>query len=222
MFSLFRKVDGFVADYLSLLQVGNGDCCCQYSLAGPNFFDFGYSFAFPKDSPWTEEANLSVLKNLENGSIQAIVDYWFDKKKCKAVLPKQLGFDKFFGLFLLLLCVMAFSFLALVSEMLIIFLLMKSGQHLGPIGRSLKRMIFSVRKGKENDVHITWSQLYKRHKRLTPRETKSVVFPVYNLSFDEFAEVTSHQFTLNGRNGGIDHMRVNGHVDGPYETDLSL
>lgn len=167
-----RKLDGLVGDYLSLQQAGNKDPNCGYSLAGPNFYNFGYGFAFPKDSPWAEEATLSVLKNQENGSIQAIMDYWFNKKECSTIPVKELGPEKFIGLFLLLVGVIGFSIMALFSEMLIIFVLIKFGKRLGPLGKSMKRMIFSVRKGEENDIHIKWMQLYKRHKSMRPNEVE--------------------------------------------------
>lgn len=190
---------GMVGDYLSLQQAGNEDPQCRYSLAGPNFYTFGYGFAFPKGSPWMEEATLSVLKNQENGSIQAIIDYWFNKKECSTVPVKKLDYHKFVGLFLLIGGVIGFCFLALLSEMLIIFLLMKFGRHLGPLGKFLKRMIFSVRKGEENEIRIKWMQLYKHHKSMRPNETEitaasDVSFrraSFYNLSFEFGGEVLS-------------------------------
>lgn len=169
--SLPSKIDGLVGDYLSLQQAANKIPDCSYSLAGPNFYNFGYGFAFPKGSPWTEEATLSVLKNQENGSIQAILDYWFNKKECNQPV-KELSAEKFIGLFLLLVGVIAFSIMALISEMLIIFLLVKFGRRLGPIGKFMKRMIFSVRKGEENEIHIKWIQLYRHHKSMRPSEAE--------------------------------------------------
>ncbi|XP_022790062.1 glutamate [NMDA] receptor subunit 1-like [Stylophora pistillata] len=167
-----NKLDGLVGDYLSLQQAGNTDPKCSYSLAGGNFYHFGYGFVFPKGSPWIEEATLSVLKNQENGSIQAILDYWFNKKECTTRPVKELGPEKLIGLFLLLLGVIGFSIMALISEMLFIFVLVKFGRHLGPLGKSLTRMIFSVRKGEENDINIKWLQLYKRHKSMRPNEVQ--------------------------------------------------
>lgn len=161
-----------MGDYLSLKQAGNNDANCRYSLAGENFYNFGYGFVFPKGSPWIEEATLSVLKNQENGSIQAILDYWFNKKECTTKPVKELGPEKFIGLFLLLLGVIGFSIISLISEMLIIFVLVKFGRHLGPMGKSLTRMIFNVRKGEENDIHIKWLQLYRRHKSMRPNEVQ--------------------------------------------------
>ena len=188
-----------VGDYLSLQQVGNEDPQCRFSLAGPNFYTYGYGFAFPKGSPWMEEATLSVLKNQENGSIQAIIDYWFNKKECKTVPVKKLDHHKFVGLFLLIAGVIGFCFLALLSEMLIIFLLMKFGRHLGPVGKFLKRMIFSVRRGEENEIRIKWMQLYKHHKSMRPNETEIAAASdgsfrrasFYNLSFEYGGDVLS-------------------------------
>ena len=160
-----------MGDYLSLQQAANKIPDCSYSLAGPNFYNFGYGFAFPKGSPWAEEATLSVLKNQENGSIQAILDYWFNKKECGQPV-QELSAEKFIGLFLLLVGVIAFSIMALISEMLIIFLLVKFGRRLGPMGKFLKRMIFSVRKGEENEIHIKWMQLYRHHKSMRPSEAE--------------------------------------------------
>lgn len=138
-------------------------------MAGPNFYNFGYGFAFPKGSPWADEANLSVLKNQENGSIQAIMDYWFNKKECPTPV-KALGAEKFVGLFLLLVGVIGFSIMALFSEMLIIFALIKFGRRLGPLGKFMKRMIFNVKKGEENEIRIKWLQLYRHHKSMRPNE----------------------------------------------------
>ncbi|KAL9978811.1 hypothetical protein ACROYT_G016377 [Oculina patagonica] len=166
-----KQIDGLVGDYLSLQQAANKVPNCSYSLAGPNFYTFGYGFAFPKGSPWAEEANLSVLKNQENGSIQAIMDYWFNKKECTTPV-KELGAEKFIGLFLLLVGVIGFSIMALISEMLIIFALIKFGRRLGPLGKFMKRMIFSVRKGEENEIHIKWLQLYRHHKSMRPNEVE--------------------------------------------------
>ena len=160
-----------MGDYLTLQQAANKIPDCSYSLAGPNFYNFGYGFAFPKGSPWAEEANLSVLKNQENGSIQAILDYWFSQKECSQPV-KELAAEKFIGLFLLLVGVIAFSIMALISEMLVIFLLVKFGKRLGPIGKFMKRMIFSVRKGEENEINIKWMQLYRHHKSMRPSEAE--------------------------------------------------
>lgn len=173
IFSLLvpSKIDGLVGDYLSLQQAANKIPDCSYSLAGPNFYNFGYGFAFPEGSPWAEEATLSVLKNQENGSIQAIMDYWFNKKECSQPV-QELGAEKFIGLFLLLVGVIGFSIMALISEMLIIFVLVKFGRRLGPLGKFMKRMIFSVRKGEENEIHIKWMQLYRHHKSMRPNEVE--------------------------------------------------
>ena len=108
-----------------------------------------------------------MLKNQENGSIQAILDYWFNKKECSQPV-QELEAEKFIGLFLLLVGVIAFSIMALISEMLIIFVLVKFGRRLGPMGKFMKRMIFSVRKGEENEIHIKWMQLYRHHKSMRP------------------------------------------------------
>ena len=194
--TLFSKIHGVIGDHHSLQQAGNADPDCRYSLAGKNFYKYGYGFAFPKGSPWTEEATLSVLKNQENGSTQRNIDYWFNKKDCNAIPVKKLSFEKFVGLFLLIAGVIGFCFIALISEMLIIFLLIKFGRHLGPLGKFLKRMIFSVRKGEENEIRIKWLQLYKRHKSMRPNQSQRTVSSevsfrkasFYNLSFDYYGE----------------------------------
>ena len=199
IFTSPSKLHGLIGDYLSLQQAGNTDSECRFSLAGANFYTYGYGFAVPKGSPWAEEATLSVLKNQENGSIQAIIDYWFNKKECNTRPVKKLTFEKFVGLFLLIAGVIGFCFMALISEMLIIFLLIKFGRHLGPIGKFLKRMIFSVRKGQENEIHIKWLQLYKHHKSMRPNQAEvatasEVSFrraSFCNLSFEYSSDVLS-------------------------------
>ena len=112
-----------------------------------------------------------MLKNQENGSIQAIMDYWFSKKECGTPVS-GLGAEKLIGLFLLLVGVIGFSIMALFSEMLIIFALIKFGRRLGPMGKFMKRMIFSVRKGEENDIRIKWLQLYRHHQSMRPNEVE--------------------------------------------------
>ena len=153
-----------------------------------------------------------MLKNQENGSIQAILDYWFNKKVCTTIPVQELGPEKFIGLFLLLIGVIGFSIMALISEMLIIFVLVKFGRHLGPMGKSLTRMIFSVRKGEENDIHIKWLQLYRRHKSMRPNEVQfteahdvSIRRASFcNLSFEYGGEMLScNEQTLYLRNGQL-------------------
>lgn len=198
-FLSYSKLHGFIGNYQSLQQAGNKDPKCRFRLAGPNFYTYGYGFAFPKGSPWIEEAELSVLKNQENGSIQAIMDYWFNKKDCHTVPVKSLDYDKFVGLFLLIAGVIAFCFMALAMEMLVIFLLIKFGRHLGPLGKFLKRMIFSVRRGEENEIHIKWLQLYRQHRSMRPNQAQARTASevslrkasFYNLSFEFGGDVLS-------------------------------
>lgn len=237
MFSYFNRsqLQGMIGDTHSLQQAGNKDQDCRYSLAGENFYTHGYGFAFPKGSPWVQEATLSVLKNQENGSIETIKDYWF-KRVCETVAVGKLDYDKFVGLFLLIVGVIAFSFTALLSEILIIFLLIKFGKRLGPLGKFLKRMIFSVRKGEENDIRIKWIQLYKQNKSMKPQEAQmnsasDVSFrskaSFYNLSFELSSElvdtdVCSEQ-TLNLRRFQLletaDNATVNGDTFNPKDAN---
>lgn len=207
-------------------------------MAGKNFYNYGYGFAFRKGSPWTEEATLSVLKNQENGSIQGIIDYWFNKKDCNAIPVKKLSFEKFVGLFLLIAGVIGFCFIALISEMLIIFLLIKFGRHLGPLGKFLKRMIFSVRKGEENEIRIKWLQLYKRRKSMRPNESQRTVASegsfrrasFYNLSFDYYGETMdtnwNDQQSLNlGQCQMLDTEKVsgeNGNISEPNSITANI
>ena len=236
-FSYFNRshLQGMIGDTQSLQQARNEDPYCGYSLAGPNFYTHGYGFAFPKGSPWVQEATLSVLKNQENGSIETIMDYWLNKKVCETVPVSKLDYYKFAGLFLLIVGVIAFSFTALLSEILIIFLLIKFGKRLGPLGKFLKRMIFSVRKGEENDIRIKWMQLYKQNKSKKPGEaqmnsTSDVSFrskaSFYNLSFELNSElldtdVCSEQM-LNLRRfqmlESADNATVNGDIFNPKDT----
>ena len=225
-----------IGDTHSLQGAMNQDPRCIYGLAGPNFYTHGYGFAFPKGSPWVQQATLSVLKNQENGSIETIMDYWLNKKDCQTVPVSKLDYDKFVGLFLLIVGVIAFSFTALLSEILIIFLLIKFGKRLGPLGKFLKRMIFSVRKGEENDIRIKWMQLYKQSKSKKPGEvqtnsTSDVSFrskaSFYNLSFELNSElldtdVCSEQM-LNLRRfqmlESAENAPVNGDIFNPKEAN---
>ena len=180
-----------------------------------------------------------MLKNQENGSIDAIMNYWFHKKVCKTVPVEKLDYGQFVGLFLLIVGVMAFSFLALLSEIVIIFMLIKFGKHLGPLGKFLKRMIFSVRKGEENDIKIKLMQFSKQSKSMQPNRqqtssTSDVSFrsraSFYNLSFelsaDLFdADICSEQM-LNLRrfhvSETVDYTSENGENCGPKDFSTEL
>ncbi|XP_068706012.1 glutamate receptor ionotropic, NMDA 1-like [Montipora foliosa] len=234
-----NELHGVIGDSLSLQQAGNKDAKCRFSLAGSNFYTHGYGFAFTKGSRWVQEATLSVLKNQENGSIDAIMNYWFPKKVCKTVPVEKLDYGQFVGLFLLIVGVMAFSFLALLSEIVIIFMLIKFGKHLGPLGKFLKRMIFSVRKGEENDIKIKLMQFSKQSKSMQPNRqqtcsTSDVSFrsraSFYNLSFelsaDLFdADICSEQM-LNLRrfhvSETVDYTSENGENCGPKDFSTEL
>ncbi|XP_068706069.1 glutamate receptor ionotropic, NMDA 1-like isoform X2 [Montipora foliosa] len=234
-----NELHGVIGDSLSLQQAGNKDAKCRFSLAGSNFYTHGYGFAFTKGSRWVQEATLSVLKNQENGSIDAIMNYWFPKKVCKTVPVEKLDYGQFVGLFLLIVGVMAFSFLALLSEIVIIFMLIKFGKHLGPLGKFLKRMIFSVRKGEENDIKIKLMQFSKQSKSMQPNRqqtcsTSDVSFrsraSFYNLSFelsaDLFdADICTEQM-LNLRrfhvSETVDYTSENGENCGPKDFSTEL
>lgn len=76
---------------------------------------------------------------------------------CIEIKPRPLDPIDFSSLFWVVLTVMAFSVLALLAEILIVFTLIKCSKMLGPFGRLLKRFLFDVKKGEEDLLTIHYS-----------------------------------------------------------------
>lgn len=157
-----REIHGLVGDYLSLNQVANKDPNCSFSLAGPNFFNFGLGLALPKASPWLEDVNKAVLKNQESGTIQNIEERWFNRKSCDLKPFTELGIIHFSGLFMAVLIVLAFCVFAVLVEFTIVILMIKFGKRLGAFGKFIKRFAFNVTKGEEDQLNMQYSFLLSR------------------------------------------------------------
>ena len=162
-----REIHGLVGDYLSLSQVANNDENCSYSLAGPNFFNFGLGLALRKGSPWLQDVNQAVLKHQENGSIKAIENRWFNKKSCDLKPFNRLGIINFSGLFMAIVFVIAFCVLAVFVEVCVVVLMIKFGDKLGTLGKFAKRFVFNVKKGEEDQLDMQYSFLVRRHQNAT-------------------------------------------------------
>ena len=157
-----REIHGLVGDYLSLSQVAYKDPNCLLSLAGPNFFNFGLGLALPKASPWLDDINEAVLKNQENETIKTIQERWFNKKSCDSKPFTELGVINFSGLFMTLVLVLCFCACAVFVEFSIVIMLIKCGNRLGVLGKSIKRFAFNVKKGEEDQLNMQYSFLLRR------------------------------------------------------------
>lgn len=159
-----REIHGLVGDYLSLSQVANNDENCSYSLAGPNFFNFGLGLAMRKGSPWLHDVNQAALKHQENGSIQTIESRWFNKKNCHLKPFSRLEIINFSGLFMTLVIVIGFCLFAVFVEFFIVVLMIKFGDRLGALGKFVKRFVFNVEKGEEDQLNMQYSFLLRRQR----------------------------------------------------------
>lgn len=183
--SSYREIHGLVGDYLSLSQVANNDESCSYSLAGPNFFNFGLGLALRKESPWLYDVNQAVLKHQENGTIQTIERRWFNKKQCDLKPFSSLEIINFSGLFMTLVIVIAFCLFAIFVEFFIIILMIKFGERLGALGKFTKRFAFNVKKGEEDQLNMQYSFLLRRQRNASWDVTTA-------RSAEEFEELGFH------------------------------
>ena len=154
-----------VGDHLSLSQVANNDIDCSYSLAGPNFFNFGLGIALPKASPWLQDINQAVLKHQENGAIETIERRWFNKKTCDLKPFKRLEIINLSGLFMTVVIVIAFCVLAIFLEFGIVIAIMKFGDRLGAIGKFTKNFVLNVKEGEEAHLRMQYSLIFRRHRK---------------------------------------------------------
>lgn len=110
-----------------------------------------------KASPWLQDVNQAVLKHQENGTIEAIVKRWFIKKSCDINPFSELGIMNFSGLFMTVVIVLSFCVFAILVEFLLILMFMKVGNRLGKFGKFVKRFVFNLKKGEEDQVNIKYS-----------------------------------------------------------------
>ena len=169
----FREINGLVGDYLSLSQVANKDPNCSFSLAGPNFFNFGLGLALPKASPWISDVNQAVLKHQENGTIQTIEKRWFNKNSCDSKPFTALGIINFSGLFMTVVVVLGFCVFAVLAEFFIVIMLIRLGTRLGAFGKFIKRFAFNVKEGEEDELNMKYSFLLRRQRKASWNVTPS-------------------------------------------------
>lgn len=163
-FNFNSEIDGLVADYLSLRQAANKVPNCSFGLAGPNFYTHGVAFAVPKNSPWLDDITRVVLEMKENGSISLLEKMYFNEKICRTSIAKDLSILNFSGLFLTVAGTIAFCFLALLAEVIAIFVLVRFGQHLGALGKFSVRLLFDLKKGEEHLIKLKFSTIRNKHK----------------------------------------------------------
>lgn len=163
-FFLHSEIHGLVGDYLSLRHVANKMPNCSLCLAGPNFYTYGLAFAMPKNSPWLDEITRVVLEMKENGSISLLEKMYFDEKLCRSSIAKDLSIFHFSGLFLTVAGTIGFCFLALLAEVIAIFVLVRFSQHLGALGKFSMRLLFDLKKGEEHLIMLKYSTMRKKRK----------------------------------------------------------
>jgi len=142
---------------LSLRHIASTDKSCNFTLIKERSLKSGYGFAVSKHgTPWLQEITLSVLKHQENSTVQSIEERWFPKQTCEGNKHRRLEVIDFVGLLWVFVIVATFSLLALLVESLVVFALIKWGKCLGPFGRFLKRFLFNVKKGEEDDFTLQY------------------------------------------------------------------
>ena len=166
-FLLCSEIHGLVGDYLSLRQIANKMPDCSLCMAGPNFYTYGLAFAMPKNSPWLDDITRVVLEMKENGSISMLEKTYFDENLCRSSIAKEsLSIFHFSGLFLTVAGTIAFSFLALLAEVITIFVLVRFSQHLGALGKFSMRLLFDLKKGEEHLITLKYSTMRNKRKRV--------------------------------------------------------
>lgn len=108
-----------------------------------------------------------MLKNQENETIKTIEERWFNKKSCDSKPFTELGIINFSGLFMTLMLVLCFCACAVFVEFSIVIMLIKCGNRLGVLGKSIKRFAFNVKKGEEDQLNMQYSFLLRRPQKAT-------------------------------------------------------
>ena len=164
---LCSEIHGLVGDYLSLRQIANKMPDCSLCMAGSNFYTYGLAFAMPKNSPWLDDITRVVLEMKENGSINILEKTYFDEKICRSSIAQgSLSILHFSGLFLTVAGTIAFCFLALLAEVITIFVLVRFSQHLGALGKFSMRLLFDLKKGEEHLITLKYSTMRNKRKRV--------------------------------------------------------
>lgn len=95
-----------------------------YILFRPNYFAQGYGIATPKGSLWRDKISLAILELQEKGTIQILYDKWWKNtgeicsrdEKNKESKANALGVENIGGVFVVLLCGLAFAILVAILE----------------------------------------------------------------------------------------------------------
>ncbi|KAK7283466.1 hypothetical protein RIF29_13005 [Crotalaria pallida] len=86
---------------------------CTFRIVGQEFTRSGWGFAFPRDSPLTEDFSTAILQLSETGDLQRIHDKWMTRSMCSLdddeIEADRLRLKSFWGLFLIcgIACFMA-------------------------------------------------------------------------------------------------------------------
>lgn len=161
------EIHGLVGDYLSLRQIANKMPDCSHCMAGSNFYTYGLAFAMPKNSPWLDDITRVVLEMKENGSISMLEKTYFDEKLCRSSIAQgSLSILHFSGLFLTVAGTIAFCFIALLAEVITIFVLVRFSRHLGALGKFSIRLLFDIKKGEEHLITLKYSTMRDKRKRV--------------------------------------------------------
>ena len=147
-----------VGDYLSLRGAANKIPGCNYCLAGPNFYTHGVAFAAPKSSPWFDDIDRVVIEMKTNGSVSMIEKRYVDKM-CSTTSAKNLSILNFSGLFLTVAIAIAVCFLAVLTEVIAIFVLVRFRKHLGVVGKFSMRLLFNLKRGEEHLITLKQSSM---------------------------------------------------------------
>lgn len=94
------------------------------SLISPRAPALGYGIATPMGSPWRDKISLAILELQEKGEIQMLYDKWWKNtgetctrnEKGKESKANSLGVDNIGGVFVVLLCGLAFAVIIAIFE----------------------------------------------------------------------------------------------------------
>ncbi|XP_050512412.1 glutamate receptor ionotropic, kainate 2-like isoform X2 [Diabrotica virgifera virgifera] len=97
---------------------------CNLTQIGGLLDSKGYGIATPKGSPWRDKISLAILELQEKGEIQMLYDKWWKNKgdtchrndKGRESKANALGVDNIGGVFVVLLCGLAFAVIIAIVE----------------------------------------------------------------------------------------------------------
>lgn len=151
-----------------------------------------------KASPWLRDVNQAVLKHQENGTIEAIEKRWFNKKSCDMNPFSELGIINLSGLFMTVVIVLGFCVFAILVEFLLILMFMKVGNRLGKFGKFVKRFVFNLKKGEEDQVNIKYSFVFSQRNQTwdvsSSKETSEKTFQEFGFLNDAYVTLGESSF----------------------------